>query len=267
MADYQYFYGFKLTDKETGITKRLSDFGGTVYNPNSDGINKNLLPEPNHIVDKNENQDGERYVKTTYGTRIIEIPVVFAEKDGGGNLFELNQWLGKKRQQVFEWENDDENKEIDVIYQKGFDMDIMFGGQFYGLITLTFIAHNPYWRLKNEVPSIYKDLKPNDEIKIKNKGNTDCFPLLEITPIDKSVKIQWNDLIISLSDLDKPFYIDCEKERCYEIIENKQTLNLVKYKSDDYLTFPYLKCDITNKIKILEGNISQIKMFHNTRII
>lgn len=267
MANYQYFYDFKLTDIETGMTKRLSDFGGVVYNPNGDGNTKNLLPEPNHITDKNDNQDGERYVKTTYGTRLIEVPVVFSEKYGGGNLFELNQWLGKKRQQVFQWVGDDENKEIDVIYQKGFDMDILYGGEFYGLVTLTFIAHNPYWRLTNEVPSYYKDLKPNDEFIIKNKGNTDCFPLLEITPTDKSIKIQWNDLVVSLSDLDKPFYIDCEKERCYEIVNGNNVLNLVKYKSDDYLTFPYLKADVPNKIKILEGNVAQIKMNFNTRII
>lgn len=269
MADYQYFEGFKLTDKETGITRSLSDFGGTVYNPNNDGVQRNLLPEPSHIVDKNENQDGERYVKTVYGTRSIEVPVVFAEKDGGGDLFELNRWLGKKHQQIFEWEDDEEHKEIDVIYQKGFDMDILFGGQFYGLVTLNFIAHNPYWRIKNEQPLIYANLNAGSVLDIKNKGNTNCFPLVKITPVgtQATIKIQWNDVLIVLSNINQPFYIDCEKERCYEMNGTTKVISLSKYVTDKYYTFPKLYADKRNILSVIQGSISEFKIQFNTRII
>ena len=110
MASYQYYDDFKLIDKETGIEKRLSDFGGIVYNPDNNAFSRNMLPDPEHITDKNENQDGERFVKTVYGTRIIEVPVYFSEDLGAGELFELNRWLGKKKQQTFQWVNDDERE-------------------------------------------------------------------------------------------------------------------------------------------------------------
>lgn len=269
MADYQYYEGFILTDKQTGQTRRLSDFGGTIYNPNSDGVTRNLLPEPTHITDKNENQDGERYVKTLYGTRSIEIPVVFSEKDGGGELFELNKWLGKKRQQVFAWEDDAECKEIDVIYQKGFDMDILYGEKFYGLVTLNFIAHNPYWRIRNEKPVIYRNLVAGNVFDIKNKGNSDCFPLIKVVPngTQASIKIQWNNTLVALTNIDKPFYIDCERERCYEMNGAIQVVSLSKYHSDKFYSFPYLYTDLRNKITIVEGNISELTIQPKTRII
>lgn len=267
MANYQYYSDFKLIDKETGIERRLSEFGGIVYNPDNNALTRNLLPDPEHITETNENQDGERYVKTVYGTRIIEVPVYFSEDLGGGELFELNRWIGKKRQQIFQWVDDEERKEIDVIYKEGIDMDIFYGEKFNGVVTLSFIAHNPYWRIRNEVPMIYNNLTVGNEIKFKNKGNSDCFPLLEITPTTSDIELTWNNLNIKLTGIDKPFYIDCERERCYEIIDGTKKINLAKYKSDDYYSFPYIQTDVTNRIKIISGSISKLKIIRNTRII
>lgn len=118
MSEYQYFNDFTLFNPKTGKTKSLSDFGGIIYNNDNSKLTKNLLPEPNHIVEKNENIDGERYVKTTYGTRIIEIPCFF-NGENACDLDELNMWLGTKHQQTLSFEGD--YKEIDVVYNKGFD--------------------------------------------------------------------------------------------------------------------------------------------------
>lgn len=269
MANYQYYDDFKLIDKETGIEKRLSDFGGIVYNPDNNAFSINMLPDPGHITDKNENQDGERYIKTIYGTRIIEVPVYFSEDLGGGELFELNRWLGKKKQQVFQWVNDDERKEIDVIYKQGFDMDFLYGEKFNGLATISFVAHNPYWRIRDERPMIFNNVKQGNEFKVKNKGNTECYPLIEITPEsgNSSIKLEINGLTMTLSKLDKPIYIDCEKERVYEIIDGKKIASLDKFVSNDFCEFPYFKTEVKNKIKIIQGNIKKIKLNLNTRII
>ena len=269
MANYQYYEDFKLIDKETGIEKRLSDFGGIVYNPNNDSITRNMLPDPEHITSKNENQDGERYIKTLYGTRIIEVPVYFSEDLGAGELFELNRWLGKKRQQTFQWVNDDERKEIDVIYKEGFDMDILFGDKFNGLTTLSFIAHNPYWTIRDERPMIFRDIKQGNELKVKNKGNTECYPLIEVTPETGSttIKLQINELSVTLKDLNKPIYIDCEKERVYEIVNGVKVATLDKFESNKYCEFPYFKTEISNRIRVIQGNIKSMKITFNTRII
>lgn len=268
MADYEYHYDFKLIDKENGIEKKLSDFGGIVYNPNKDSINKNLLPDPEHITSKSNGIDGERYIRTVYGVRFIDVPVYFSEDLGAGELFELNQWLGKKKQQIFQWVDDEENKEIDVVYKEGFDMEVQYGEKFNGLVTLTFIAHNPYWRLIKEKPLIYKDMLENDIISFKNKGNSECFPLIKFVPKEgmPSVKLMWNNLKIELKNLDKEIYLDCKSEKCYEIIDDKKVLALNKCKTDDYFTFPNIQCG-KNKIGILEGGLEGIYINMRTRII
>ena len=204
---------------------------------------------------KNENQDGERYVKTVYGTRIIEVPVYFSEDLGAGELFELNRWLGKKRQQTFQWVNDDERKEIDVIYKEGFDMDILFGDKFNGLTTLSFIAHNPYWTIRDERPMIFNNVKQGNEFKVKNKGNTECYPLIEITPESGSttIKLQINELSVTLKDLNKPIYIDCEKERVYEIVNGIKVATLDKFESNKNFKYIFnISMDSTDYISNCE---------------
>ena len=38
-------------------------------------------------------------------------------------------------------------------------MDILFGDKFNGLTTLSFIAHNPYWTIRDEIPIIFNNVK------------------------------------------------------------------------------------------------------------
>lgn len=269
MAEYQHFLDFKLTDPLTGNSKCLSDFGGIIINPDNNAYNKNLLPDPNHITDKDDMRDGEIYLSTTYGTRLIEITCFFSEEMGGGNLFELNKWLGKKRQQVFEWVGDDEHKEIDVIYNKGFDVDIFYTEKFYGQIDITFIAHNPYYRIKNEYPYKFSSVQLNTPYYIRPKGNTDSFPLIKITPngTQSKIKFTWNDLNIELKNVDKEIYIDCESGMCYEIINGKKFMVFTKFKSDEYYSFPEINSENMTQFIVTEGNITELLIQPNTRII
>lgn len=267
MAEYQYYNDFTLTNTKNGNVKALSDFGGQIYNPNNDKLSKNLLPELNHIVDKNYNLDGERYIKSTYGTRIIEVPCFFQEIKGAGDLDDLNKWLGSKHQQVFSWIDD--YKEIDVIYQKSLDMDIFYGKEFNSVVTLNFIAHDPYWRLKNERPIKYKNLVLNTALTIPCKGNSNSYPLIKVIPngTQPKIRFKWNNLEIKLSNIDKEFYIDCTKKRCYEYVNGIITPTLVKFKSDAYFQFPFIDYEIKNSFTLLEGNISELSIQLNTKII
>lgn len=267
MAEYQYYNDFTLTNIKNRNIKALSDFGGQVYNPNNDKLSKNLLPEINHIVDKNENIDGERYIKSVYGTRIIEVPCFFQGSNGTLDLDDLNKWLGNKHQQVFSWKGD--YKEIDVIYKSSIDMDIFYGSEFNSVVVLSFIAHDPYWRLKNEKPIIYKNLILNNKEIIPCRGNANSHPLIKITPNGTQAKIRfkWNDIEIQLSNIDKPFYIDCKKQRCYEYVGGIITPTLVKYKSDAFLHFPIIDYEIKNSFTLLEGSISELSIQSNTKII
>lgn len=269
MAKYKHFLDFRLTDPVTGVSKCLSDFGGIIINKDNNAYNMNLLPDPNHITDNDDMRDGEIYLRTTYGTRAIEVTCFFSEEMGGGNLFELNKWLGKKRQQIFEWVGDDERKQIDVVYNKGFDVDIYYNEKFYGEIALTFIAHNPYYRIKNERPVRFTDLVLNQEYSIRPKGNTESYPLIKITPngVQQKIRFNWNKISIELFNIDKDIYIDCESGMCYEIVNGQKVMAFGKFKSDEYYIFPDLPIDTISRFTVLEGNIKEFTIQPNTRII
>lgn len=266
MAEFKYYNGFTLTNPITGKTKSLSDFNGIIYNPDNEKMTRTMLSEPTHITDKNDNCDGEQYIKTRYGTRIIEIPVFFK---GTVDEMELNKWLGCKRQQVFAWEDDDDNKCIDVIYQKPFDMNIYYGQEFNAYTMLSFIAHNPHWYIKNEREIIYKNPQINEVKIIKCRGNSDSFPLIKVVPnsTQSKIRFKWNTLVIELSNVNKPIYIDCKKERCYEMNGDIMTLVSLKYKSDNCLRYPFISADIKNAFILLEGKVNEISIQPRTLII
>ena len=148
-------------------------------------------------------------------------------------------------------------------------MNIYYGREFNAVFTLNFIAHNPYWRLKHELPYVRKGLTSGNILKIKNKGNANCYPLIKITPngTQSTIKFNFNDLQVTLSNVDKPFYIDCELERCYEIINGEKKISLTKYVSDKYGNFPYMWYDKQNIFQLIQGNIAEIEMELRTRII
>lgn len=266
--EYQYFDDFKIYDPQTGKSKTLSDFGGIVINSDKDAHSVNLLPDPNHIITSNEMRDGERYIATKYGTRSITVTCFFQGKKGAGDITELAGWIGKPYQRVFSWVGDDENKEIDVVYSKGLDLDVFYGSGFNAELKLTFLAHNPYWRLHNERPKVFKP-QINDSILLKNKGNTNSYPLIKITPqgVQGTIKFKWNDLNVELTNVNQPIYLDCEKNRCYEIVEGKPVLRLTKFKSDEYFSFPELLVEKKNFFTLLQGDISELSIDFRTRII
>lgn len=265
MSEFKYYNGFSLTNPITGKSKSLSDFNGIVYNPNNEKMSRHFLPEPNHITDKNENCHGERYIKTVYGVKIIEVPVFF---HGEVDEMELAKWLGTDKQQTFEWEDDDDNKCIDVVYKQSFDQEIYYGEEFNANMTLNFVAHDPFWRIKNEREIIFDNPRINEIKTIKCRGNTNSFPLIKVTPNGtQNIKFKWNDLMVQLNNINKPFYIDCEKQRCYEMNNDINVLSLLKYQSDKHFNFPFISADIKNTFMLLQGDIKQVSIKPRTKII
>lgn len=268
MRDYFHPISFTLTDKETGETVSLKrDFNGQIYNTNNDTFTTNQLPNPNHITDKNENCDGERYIDTKYGVRPLDIPVFFHEDNTLG-LFELKEWIGDKSQKIFQYEGDPTHKCIDVIYNKELDLETFYGKEFNSKTTISFIAHNPFWYIRNETPLTYRRIEQNKKILIECRGNTDCSPLIKITPNGTQAKIRfmWNDLEIILENVDKPLYLNCEKQRCYEIINNKPEKALFKYKVKNF-EYPKLKHKIKNYFTLLEGKLTELYIEPNTKLL
>jgi phage-related protein len=275
--DYQHYNTFNLTDPITGKTKNIyDDFGGLIINTNETYYERECVPQVNFITDKNDTRDGEIFINAYYGTRVIEMTCFFSEEQGGGDLFELKRWLyksrdGRRHRQWFEWEGDDENKHILVYESGGFQSKAYYQKKFYGELTFKFIAHNSFYSIKDEKDIVFNNLVTNNITNIRCAGNSESFPLIKITPngTQSIIQFQWNDLLITLSNVDKPIYLDCELNQTYEYVNGILTPVNTKYSSTKYIDYPYITSDADEKniLKILNGNISEFRISPRSRIL
>lgn len=271
--DYTHFNSFNLTDPKTGKTKNLTDdFGGIIINTNEEVYERECMPQINSITAKNDFMDGEIFLDSHYGTRVIDVTCLFSEENGGADLFELKKWIGKKYQQIFNWDDDLEDKAIYAIGNGDFKSQVYYGKKFFGKIDLKFVCHSPYYFLLKD-----RDVKVNQgnslvintNYIVKSKGNCDSYPLIKIIPSTTTISFKWNDLTITLSNLtiNNPIYLDCGKSRCYEMSNNIKVFTINKYSSNYTYDFPKILCDNTNNIKLLSGGINSMTITPNTKII
>lgn len=259
MSEYIYYNDFRLGNKT------LSYFNGTIINTEADKKRQNLLPEVEHITDKDSSNNGERYIRSRYQPRIIDISVIF---NGDTDLDELRAWLGNNKLQTFSWEDDFISKEIDVIYNRGFGMEAYYGKYFYGEVELSFIAHDPLWRIKNEKEKIITNPVVGTEYYFKNKGNIDSEPIIQITPngIQSTIVFKWNSLTITLQNIDSDIYIDSSGQ-VYSYVNGVKIPQMLKYFSNENYDMPILIPFTKNIFTLISGSVNQLKVTLNSRIL
>ena len=257
MAIAQYFEDFKLG------SKRLSDFNGIIYNK-GDGHAINVAPSITHMTEKLPNRDGELFYGSTVDPRIIELSVYFEDEV---DIEQLSAWLCSKNTQPFSFVDD--YKEIDVVYNSIIDMRAFYNSTFQGLMDLTFIAYNPYFRVINEKNITIKSPTINKDYSAKTKGNVDSYPIIKIVPNGTQSKIRFkiNDMTIALQNVNKEIYLDCESEEVYELNSGAKIPIINKFYSREFYEFPYLKPFVSNTIRILEGAVSEISINLNSRVL
>lgn len=262
--DIQYFSDFSL-----GGTK-LSSFNGIKYNPSGDGIPYDIsMPSPEHTTVKIPNTHGEKWFKTTYGTRLISVPVFIYDTL---DIDRFNAWVSDCNPRPFYFVNskgESDYKEIDVIYSKGIDITQYYSPDFKGTTTLEFIAHYPLWRVRNEKNIEIKFPTINKENKFNTKTTIESLPLIKITPNGTQSKIifQFNDIIITLSNVNKDIYIDSFNGEVYEENNGIKVGCFEKYYSNGWIEFPKINPFVYNKLILIEGNVASFEITPNSRIV
>lgn len=257
MANPRYFSDFKLGNR------KLSDFNGVLYN-SEDGDVAILAPTVTHITEQLANQDGELYIGSKIEARSIDLSVYF---EGNIDIQELTAWICKKEPQSFMFVGD--NKKIDVVYNSSLSLKSFYGKLYQGLMDISFIAHDPYFRIAEEPVQTITSPVINKKNTVNHLGNVESYPLIKIKPngTQTKIKIKLNELIITLQNVNKDIYIDCELEEVYELNLGAKTLAREKYFSTDYYEFPTLEPFITNGITVLEGQVSEISITPKSRIL
>jgi hypothetical protein len=262
LSEYQYYNDFRLGDKT------LSSFNGTIINTDENKKKMNLLPDIENITDKDSSKHGERYIRSRYQPRVIDISVIFNQDT---DLDELRAWLGYDGLQKFSWEDElITEKEIDVIYNKSLDMEVYYDKDFWGECELSFIAYYPFWKVKGEKEKIVSNPIINTEYYFKGKGNIVSLPIIKLTPngTQSTIVFKWNDLTITLQNVDKEIYIDSEDDgQVYEIINGIKVNKILKYYSNSDYDMPINKPFIKNKFILLSGSISELSVKLNSEIL
>lgn len=266
--NYTHFNSFNLTDPKTGKTKNITtDFGGIIINTSDEVYERECMPQMNFITVKNDFMDGELYMDAHYGVREISMTILLNED--GSDLFEFKKWIGKKRQQLFQWDEDREEKGIYVILNKQLQSQVYYNKQFFCKFELSFIAHNPYYFKLKDRNIIFDNLVIGQDYIVRSKGNVNSYPLIKITPATSTVVFTWNDLTITLNNLTtgSPIFLDCKKCTCYEVINDIKISALSKFASNNTWDFPIINCEDKNIIKLTSGGISEMIITPNTLII
>lgn len=268
--EYEHHNSFSLTDPKTRKCMDLNeDFGGVIINTNETTYDRECMPQMNIITDKNDNQDGETFIDAKYGTRIIDMTIFL--QDEGNDLSRLKMWLNKPHQQWFEWEHD-WGLGLYVIETGGWKSQVFYGKKFNGKIDLKFIAHSPFYTFRKgkEYPRIYSNPKINEPNRMGTIANVKSFPIIKITPngTQATIQFKWNEnLIVTLNNVDKPIYLDTQKETCYEMNGSILIPTPLKFYSDVYYHYPYIDPDISNYFTILQGDLLEVSIEHRARII
>ena len=258
----RYFSDFKLGKH------KLSDFGGIRYNPNGE-ISTSETPSPRHTTLELPGVNGEQYFRTVYDSRLITFPVYI---EGDIDIDRLRAWLCKDGQQTFCYigENGElDYKEIDVVFNKGISFLEYWDDTFKGTTELEFIAHNPLWRVRNEENIVITNTILNKENNFKTKTSIKCRPLIKVVPegTQSIIRFMFNNLIITLKNVNKEIYIDSENGEVYEIDNGIKVNMFSKYFSNGWMELPEINPFEYNKLIVIEGTVNRFEITPNSRIL
>lgn len=247
------FYDFKFGSKS------LSDFGGTIINTDGWHIKNGITLEKN--TSKLTGRSGEILSMWNYSKRLIDFSV-YVDEDF--DFDEFSAWL-LDGEQVFSFEGS--GREIDAIFDNTVDLKSYYNnGDYQGVMELTFVAYNPFWRIQNERSILKDNPNINEIIYIRNRGNMDSAPIIKIVPKtnqSQTIMFNWNDEMITLRNITKTVYINSIDNTMYYLNEEPITYN---YVSNEYYDFPIVKYNKKNTFKLINGDVSQIDIQLNSRI-
>lgn len=260
----KHFIDFKLGEY------KLSDFNGFRYNEDEKIVYYGL-PSVKHITQDNDNIDGSLYIKSKHETRILEIPIFIYDNI---DMNRFKSWVGDiesgERELRFIYENGQLSEEyINVVYNSSYDFTTWYHNGFNGKAKLSFIAHNPYYKIKNESPFIINNPLIEQIYTFKSKGNVCSNPRIEITPKSKTnISLIINELPITILNVDKTIYINSNDGEVYVLNNGIRQTKYKDYKSNGNsslpIVYPYQK---PNSIKVMSGDIYDIKIYPNSLII
>lgn len=255
---YKSYFDFKLGNK------KLSDFGGKLHNGSNDYVKINLLPSMTKEVEEIPLVDGNIYYGGRYDPREINLDIIIENS----NLDEegFTNWIKSKTAQWFNFIGDD--KKILVVYDDIVDMQIYNYHQ--SMVTLKFIAHDPYWYLIDDV--VFTKISPaiNTTYTIANRGNVESYPLIKINcTTTQTITFELNGKQYKLNGVINDTYIDCYTCTVYTINGNSKTNRIALYQClNGKYKYEFGSLNFgDNSIKIIGGTVNSLIINCKSRFI
>lgn len=254
------YYDFKLGDK------KLSDFGGSLYNGEDDAAKKMLLPTMNNSTEELPLIDGTLLYASTYQPRPISLNILIDNNNFDEAAF-IN-WIKSKTPQWFNYVGD--NRKIKVVYEDEIIMTMYNNRQ--SIMTVKFVAHDPYWYLIDDVVFTKESPIITIPYTFSNGGNDISFPLIKLkcSTNQSIITFELNGKQFKLTSLINEVYIDFYTETVYTLINDGTKINKLstfeclngKYKYE----FGNLNVG-NNSIKITQGTLTSIVVYCRSRFI
>lgn len=250
---------FKLGDK------KLSDFGGILWNGGNEAYTINLLPTMTKKTEQLPNTDGNIYYGATYDPRLITLYIVI--DNPSFNETDFTNWIKEKVVRDFYFIGD--TKKIKVVCDDMVNLQAYNKNQ--GTIELKLIAYDPYWYLITD--SIFSKTSPviNTTYSFTNSGNDNSFPLIKLqcSGTQNNIIFELNGKQFKIKTMTTDVYIDFYTETVYNFngsekmnrLSNFECLN-GKYKYE----FGELPIG-NNTIKITSGTLTNITVNCRSRFI
>ena len=240
--------------------KKISDFGGTLYN--EDGFRKNIGSNPNHITLSIPNK-GDIYYGIKYDPIEIDLPCYFEARLSER---EIASWICGEEERRFQYIGD--TKYCNAVYNGKLEFEI-YGGDTIdqSLTNIPLISYDGFWRAIEE-PQIIENPTINTVYLINGNNNIASYPTFKITPRSSTVNIKWNDMYIALKNIEenKEYILDGENGDFYYLSAESKIYMMPCLYTDDYYTMPTLKPFVQNELTVISGSVKKIEIIKNSRI-
>lgn len=251
-----------FTDFQLG-DRKLSSFGGVLYNENG-FAQLSLAPSVTFSTDDLPGVDGLITYSSKYDPRIIDLNIYIENRNF--NKDEFINWISAKEERYFNYVGD--NKKIKVMRQNQLDMSIYNESQ--GTMTVSFIAHNPYFELITPNNFVQNTPSVNQVYTFNNVGNTKSKPVLflQYNGTIKNLRFSINDIEYNIANITSDIYINSEYETVYNFVSGIKVNRIGEFKctKEGYFKFTFPELNVgSNTFKLLSGGLNKITINCNSK--
>lgn len=237
--------------------KKLSDFGGIIVEQYENM--RSLTPSQDVETKSIPGMDGEIPIATKYSSRTWTENIFF---ENMVDVRDISLWIGNKQDTEFYYINDDVKIKARIPDEIQFNMYTGDKESFAGLMSIPFIAYDPYYYL---IDPLSYQFSTTGIKTFENKGNVTSMPIIRFEVVGtQNIKFSINNKLYELKNISEWCEIDTRK-RSVKDSKGNQRMNFYS-EGDKIAKFPLLNIG-ENTFDLKLGSIKKVIIECNCKFI